>query len=161
MLPAASLPEDATDAPIAASAYQHASAIRGDWNQWLWAPDRAAGVLHFASQGVLDELLIGGEAAVGLLAPMSDGGSMAAAGQMAAELGYATDCVSVVMRVQGVATVTPGLDDPFQVSLDPYVAWKVSDAATLMARWTINVDNPTGVDGAGIWGLRVGANLLL
>lgn len=160
-LPLASLPDDAQDVAITASAYRHAAAMRGNWNQWLWTPDRASAAVHFASHAVLDELLFGGEAGAAALIPTVDEGDMAVAGQLAGEVGYATDKVRVVLRVQGVATVTPGLEDPFQVSLDPYVAWNVSDAALLSARWTINCDNPAGVEGDGIWALRVGASLKL
>jgi hypothetical protein len=157
-VPLASFPDDAEDIAITASAYQHAAALRGNWNQWLWAPDRASAALHFASHVVLDELLFGGEAAAAALIP-TDEGDMGVAGQLAGEVGFATETVRVVLRVQGVATVTPGLEDPFQVSLDPYVAWNATDSTALSARLTINADNPAGVEGAGIWALRVGANI--
>ncbi len=157
-IPLASLPDAAEDIAITAAAYQYAAALRGNWNQWLWAPDRASAAVHFASHAVLDELLFGGEAAAAALIP-TDKGDMAVAGQLAGEVGFATETVRVVLRVQGVATVTPGLEDPFQVSLDPYVTWNASAATTLSARLTVNADNPAGVEGAGVWALRVGANI--
>lgn len=146
---------------IAADAYGHASAIRGDWNQWLWAPDQAAGVLNFEAHSVMEEVLVGGEVAMALLVPMEGEGDAAFAGQAAGEVGYATESVRVVMRAQLVATVTPSVDDVVQFSIDPYVAWDISESVTLTGRTTVNIDNPTGFDGSRIWGLRLGANIAL
>jgi hypothetical protein len=160
-LPAASMPDDAADQAITGEAYAHASAVRGDWNQWLWAPDTASGLVTFAGQAVLDELLIGGEGAAAVVAPTRSSGDLAAVGQAAGEVGYATDDVRVVMRAQVVGTISPVIDDAFQFSIDPYVAWRITSRTTLSARWTINLDQPTGYDSATIWGLRLGANVAL
>lgn len=160
-LPLASLPNDAADQAIAASAYQHAMAIRGSWNQWLWTTDHMAGFVNFNGYAIMDELLFGGEAAFGMLVPIDRVGQAAAVLQAAGEVGYATDTVRVVLRAQGVATVTPTQENPLQFALDPYVAWNVSESVTLSGRWTVNLNNPNGFDGARIWGARIGANIAL
>jgi hypothetical protein len=160
-LPVASTPKDPVDAAITGSAYGYAAALRGNWSQWLWAPDRASATVHFASHAVLDELLVGGEADVAALIPTVGEDDMEVAGQLAGEVGYATDKVRVVMRVTGVATISMHLDDPFQVALDPYVTWNLTKRTALMGRLTVNCDNPAGVDGLGIWALRLGANVAL
>jgi hypothetical protein len=177
-----------TDGWIASDAYAHASAIRGDWNQWLWSPNKVAGVVNFEAHGVMDGVLVGGEAAMGLLIPLLGDdcrqpkaapppapapipvacdahrvgiADAAFVGQAAGELGYATDSVRVVMRAQMVATVTPSIDDVLQFSIAPYVAWDMSDSVTLTGNTTVNIDNPTGFDGLRIWGVRLGANVKL
>lgn len=164
--PMASLPDADEDKAIAASAYAHGAALRGSMNPWMWTPNRASGLIQFAGQTVMDEMLIGGEAAVAMLIPtvgteMGETADAAAAGQLAAELGYAPDDLKVVLRVQMVSVINPSQPDPFQFSLDPYVAWKLSETLALNGHLTINLDNPAGVEGAGIWALRVGAALAL
>jgi hypothetical protein len=160
-LPLASLPDDVADQAIAASAYAHASAIRGDWNAWLWATDKLSGVVNYDAHAVMDEVLVGGETAVALLIPTAGEDDAAFIGQVAAELGYAVESVRVVMRAQLVATVTPAVDDALQFSIDPYVAWDISDSVTLNGRTTVNIDNPTGFEGSRVWGLRLGADIKL
>jgi len=153
--------ELAADRWIAADTYGHASAIRGDWNQWLWAPDQLATVVEFEAHAVMEEILVRGEAAAALLIPVEGEGDAAFAGQVAAELGYVKDAIRVVMRAQAVATITPSVDDPLQFSIDPYVAWDISDSVTVNGRTTVNLDNPTGFDGSRVWGLRLGADVKL
>lgn len=164
--PLATLPDADEDKAIAASAYAHGSALRGSMNPWMWTPSRASGLLQFAGQTVMDELLVGGEVAVAMLIPtvgteMGKSADAAAAGQLAAELGYAPEDLKVVLRVQMVSLVNPSQEDPFQFSLDPYVSWQLNETLALNGHLTINLDNPAGVEGAGIWALRVGANLAL
>lgn len=172
-LPVANIPDlDGLADPepfLAGAAYTAALFMNGLYDPWLWAPETFSIVVPGRVEKRFDEILVAGDAALGILIPTEgDDRDTELVFQFAGEFGYTIGLATVGARLQGVWVMTSAQDvstdedDDFQLSFEPFARFDLGPAFAY-ARFTMNVDEPGGFsfDDNGIWGLHVGggANL--
>lgn len=141
--------------------YRTASAMRGQWDKWLWKPEHVG--LFFpigVSMVTEDYVLAGAEAAAAILIPAGDymGNNAEFLGQLAGEWGFGFEHVGTGLRFQGAWSMglrTP--DGHAQFSVGPFVRWNF-DGGYLSASALANLDEPAGAigNGADIWSVTLG-----
>jgi len=130
-----------------------ASALRGTWNLWRYAPDTIAGVVHARYQWDRDRFSLGAEAALGALIGVGD---LRSDGAFVMQVAVAPmwrfgERAGVGARLQGAYV---GDDDGvFQASLVPFV--RLAPGRSDLDLWfNFNLDEPYGWSfDKGVWGL--------
>jgi hypothetical protein len=142
------------------SAYNHAQALSGLWDPWVWAPSRGAVVAYGRLEYDLDpEARLEVELAPALLIPAREAylrDSVEAFFPTAIDLSTDKGPVRVGLRFQAVFMPA---DDPdaLQLSLHPRVRVAIGQSF-VEARYTANLDEPlAGERGLRIWGLHLAA----
>jgi hypothetical protein len=136
-------------------AYAHASASRGLWDPWLWAPEQASLVLgaRFA-QALGDDvwLRLEGGAAGSLSVSQVTRDLGDGYAQLSAAVETHTGPLDLGLRLQQVLMTSSS--DAAQFSLGPYAALHMG-RWTASARGVFNVDPPLGFLGGGLhtWGV--------
>ncbi|MCB9709147.1 MAG: hypothetical protein H6714_10205 [Myxococcales bacterium] len=147
---------------VAADAYGYASAMRGNWNYWLWAPSTTT--IGASSQLEWSVLPVLSLAADGALAALIDSGNGRAQsdmmGQLAGEAALkAGEVVRLGVRLAGVWLPTADGDN-FQSFVEPFARLQFL-MAYVFAAVTINLDEPNGFsfDSGKVWAIRAGGGL--
>jgi len=142
------------------SAYNHAQALDGLWDPWVWAPSRGAALAYGRLEYDLDpEARFEIELAPALLIPAREAylrDNVEAIFPTAIDLSTDKGPVRVGLRFQAVFMPA---DDPdaLQLSLHPHVRLAI-DQSFIEARYTANLDEPlAGERGPRIWGLHLAA----
>lgn len=142
------------------SAFSSALATRGYWDTWSYAPDTLSLVIPVQWESLVRGVLLGGEAAAGLLIPtderIDDEADLTL--QAAGMLGVRGGPLTIGAKLQMVWLATAGGDNA-QLAAVPFVQADVaSGAGFVYSRLVLNLDEPLGVfgEGADIWGLHVG-----
>lgn len=143
------------------TAFSAALATRGWWDAWSYAPDTLSVVVPAQWETLVGgALLIGGDAAAGLLFPTDDriDDDTDLTLQAAGTLGYRSGPLTVGGKLQGVWLATTDGDNA-QLAAVPFVQADVARGAGFVySRFVLNLDEPLGVfgDGADVWGLYAG-----
>jgi hypothetical protein len=142
------------------SAYNHAQALSGLWDPWVWAPSRGSVIAYGRLEYDLDpEARLELELAPALMIPAREAylrDSVEAFFPTALDLSTDKGPVRVGLRFQAVFMPA---DDPdaLQLSLEPRVRVDI-DQSFVEARYTANLDEPlAGERGLRIWGLHLAA----
>jgi hypothetical protein len=142
------------------SAYNHAQALSGLWDPWVWAPSRGAVIAYGKLEYDLHaEVRLELELAPVLMIPAREAylrDSVQALFPTALDLSTHKGPLQLGLRFQAVFMPA---DDPdaLQLSLEPRVRLML-DRGFVEARYTANLDEPlAGERGPRIWGLHLAA----
>ena len=140
-------------------AYRTVSAIRGNWNCFLWMPEHFGMVLPIGAHMVSeDHILLGGEAAFYYLIPVDNYNARRSDFyiQLAGDMGFGFKAVQTGLRLQGVVTTTNPDVDRLQAAIGPFLRYD-SGGSHFTARFLLNLDEPNGVfGGQDVWGFHLG-----
>ncbi len=158
--PISSVPDEDEDGYLdKVAAYQTASAIRGNWNHFLWMPEHFGMVLPIGAHMVSeDHILLGGEATFYYLMPIDNYNARRQDFyiQLAGDIGFGWEAVQTGLRLQGVVTTTNPEVDRLQGAIGPFVRYDLG-GSHFEARFLLNLDDPNGVFGENdVWGLHLG-----
>lgn len=142
------------------SAYNHAQALSGLWDTWVWAPSRGAAIAYGRLEYDLDpEARLEVELAPVLLIPAREAylrDNVEVFFPTAIDLSTDKGPIRLGLRFQAVFMPA---DDPdaLQLSLEPRVRVDI-DQSFVEARYTANLDEPlVGERGPRNWGLHLAA----
>lgn len=143
-----------------AIAYDLAAAMRGQWDRWLWEPDRLTVVVpQFRLDSRSRDLSWAIDASMGLMVDTGDDDrEVEVPVQVALEGGGRLGRSFVVGgRLQAVWVPTQDEGDAAQLSVEPFVRVELENAFFL-GRLTINLDEPLGFafDEGKVWGVHLG-----
>lgn len=162
-VPLASIPDDSVqDAALATDGYTYASAMRGNWNYWLWAPGTmTVGASSQAEWSVLPILSLAADGTLaGLFDTSDERDESDMLGQLAVEGAFKLgEVVRLGARLAGVWLPTADGDN-FQSFLEPFARFQFL-VAYAFAAFTMNLDEPAGFsfDSGKVWAIRAGGGL--
>jgi hypothetical protein len=158
-VPVSSVPNEDDDGYLdQVAAYLAASAMRGNWNQWLWMPEHFGIVVPLGARMVSEEhMLVGGETAFYFLIPLdnyrADRSDFYI--QLAGDLGFGWERIATGLRLQGVVKTTD-VGDRLQSAIGPFVRYDAG-GGYFTACFLVNLDEPAGIFGEqDVWGLHLG-----
>lgn len=134
-----------------AAGYSLAAGMRGLWDAWLWAPERAGAQvgLQLAPQQVCPHLWVAAEADAAGTVSVQRFSNRSADGyfQAAAELLLGDQRLRFGLRAQVVMISAEG--DGVQTSIAPVVTYG-GERVAVRGRWVLNIDRPLGLIGTGL-----------
>lgn len=140
------------------SAYNHAMALDGLWDVWVWAPSRGAVITYGRLEYDLHpEAHFELELAPVLMLPAREAFLRDnVEGLLPTAIDLSTDKGPVRLGLRFQAVIMPADDpDALQLSLHPHVRVTI-DQSFIEARYTANLDEPlAGQSGLRIWGLHL------